>query len=338
MNNFSVWPIAESSQLGEVRRYAAGLARTIGFSENDSGKVSIIVTEAVTNLLKHSHGGELLLRPLTEALGEPPGLEIMAIDKGPGIANIDQALRDGYSTAGSPGTGLGAIVRLASSLEIYTYPKQGTVLLADLYLKPGDKPATPSAFEVGAICLPKLGETLSGDAWLAHPTPDGLQVVVVDGLGHGPLAAETAQAAIAVFAKQPGLAPGDLVQACHDAMHGTRGAALAVARISLTRGQVTYAGVGNIAGSVWSPTGQNNMVSHNGIVGLQMHKVQEFTYPWPPNALLIMHSDGLSSQFKMETYPGLAQRPPGLIAGVLYRDFRRERDDASVVVARVRRP
>ena len=76
------------------------------------------------------------------------------------------------------------------------------------------------------------------------------------------------------------------------------------------------------------------MVSHNGTVGHVTRKVQEFVYPWLPGALVIMHSDGLGTQWSLERYPGLALRDPALIAGVLYRDFQRGRDDVTVLVAR----
>jgi len=337
VNEFSVWPLTETSQLGEIRRFVNNLTREIGFNEVEMGRAAIVVTEAATNLLKHGKGGELLVRPIYREAGQRAGLEIMALDKGPGIFNLEQAFVDGYSTAGSLGTGLGAIARLVSNFDIYSHPKLGTALLANLRLKVETETAdVVTDFETGAVCLPKPGETECGDAWAAYPNADGFQVMVVDGLGHGPLAAETAQTAMKVFREQPLLEPGALIQACHLAMPQTRGAALAVARINKREAKVTFAGIGNIAGYVWSANGQRNMVSHNGIVGHQIHRVQEFTYPWAADDLLVMTSDGINTHFKPEAYPGLARHQPDLIAGVLYRDFRRERDDTTAVVARER--
>jgi hypothetical protein len=77
------------------------------------------------------------------------------------------------------------------------------------------------------------------------------------------------------------------------------------------------------------------MVSHNGTVGHGLHKVQEFTYPAGPDAVLILHSDGIASHWDPAAYPGLLAHHPALIAGVLYRDHARGRDDASVVVVKV---
>jgi hypothetical protein len=75
-------------------------------------------------------------------------------------------------------------------------------------------------------------------------------------------------------------------------------------------------------------------VSHNGIVGHNMRKVQEFVVPCPPGALCIMHSDGIQTQWDLAAYPGLHARTPALIAAILMRDFIRRRDDAMVLVVR----
>jgi hypothetical protein len=65
-----------------------------------------------------------------------------------------------------------------------------------------------------------------------------------------------------------------------------------------------------------------------------MRRVQEFSYPWEPDATLVVHSDGLSTRWRPESYPGLQRHDPAVMAGVLFRDFARARDDASVIVVR----
>jgi hypothetical protein len=72
----------------------------------------------------------------------------------------------------------------------------------------------------------------------------------------------------------------------------------------------------------------------NGIIGHQVRTFREFTYPWQDDAIMVMLSDGLSTRWDLGAYPGLAQKPCGLIAGVLYRDLVRGRDDATAVVIR----
>jgi hypothetical protein len=156
--------------------------------------------------------------------------------------------------------------------------------------------------------------------------------LVVDGLGHGPQAAEAADEAVRVFRLHSDESPGSVITRLHDALKKTRGAAAAVAEVRTLAGTLVYAGVGNIAGSILSSTLSRSLISHNGTLGYVMARVQEFKVEWPKDGILVMHSDGLQSRWDLSRYPGLLARQPALIAGVLLRDFRRERDDASVLV------
>lgn len=76
------------------------------------------------------------------------------------------------------------------------------------------------------------------------------------------------------------------------------------------------------------------MVSVSGTAGFETQHLREFGYSWPADGMLVMHSDGLSSSTSAEDLPGLALHDPSLIAGVLFRDFARGNDDATVVVAK----
>src|SRR5689334_20816610 len=107
------------------------LALGCGFDESARGKLALVVTEAGNNLVQHAPGGTLLLRALTR--DEVGGIEVMTLDRGPGMRNIEQCMQDGYSTAGTPGNGLGAIARLASHFDLYSVPGHGTALLARLW-------------------------------------------------------------------------------------------------------------------------------------------------------------------------------------------------------------
>jgi hypothetical protein len=250
------------------------------------------------------------------------------------MADVGRCMADGFSTAGSPGHGLGAIARLSSSSDIYSSTDSGTAALARLW--PGDGGDLPgSGMEIGVVSLPLAGEEVCGDSWAVDEQPGQAVILVVDGLGHGLQAADAAREAVASFRRHSGEGPERIVRAAHEALRKTRGAAMAVALLDRDRREVRFAGVGNISAAVLSPSDGKSasMVSHNGTVGHSVRKVQEFTYPWPPGSLVVMHSDGLATQWQLGRYPGLALRGPGLIAGVLYRDFRRERDDVTVLVA-----
>jgi hypothetical protein len=160
--------------------------------------------------------------------------------------------------------------------------------------------------------------------------------MVADGLGHGPLAADAAEAGAAAFEADPFASLTEILQSSDRRMRGTRGAAMAAARFAAASGLVKYAGVGNIAGHLrgGGEKSGRGLVSHNGTLGVQVRKIQEFEYECPPRGVLVMHSDGLQGRWSFDPYPGLIQRHPAVIAAILYRDFARGPDDLTVVVAR----
>ena len=327
-------PILESSQAGEARRIALALASRLGFNETERGKVGLVVTEVASNLVRHAKDGELVLQPLTR--NDVEGIEILALDKGPGISNISECLRDGFSTAGTSGTGLGAMSRLSAFFDIYSVPKLGSACLAQLWANslPVKQKHPDHHVESGVVCLPKIGEEISGDAWATAQNSGRTLLLVADGLGHGPQAAQASQEAVRIFRGNLGKSPKEILEAAHTALRSTRGAALAIAEVDFERLSVRFAGVGNISGTIFASEKSNSLVSYNGTVGHEVRKIQEFVYQWPKGGLLVMHSDGLATQWRLDRYPGLTAKHPSLIAGVLYRDFNRGRDDVTVLVVR----
>lgn len=326
-------PIADANQISEARRLAVGVARGLEFGEDALGKVALVATEMATNLVRHAHrGGELLVREI--GCGGIGGIELLALDKGPGIGDVGKALRDGYSTSGSPGTGLGAISRLSALFDIHSTPGVGTAVMARLWTGARPKTLVPRELEIGAVSVPKPGEKVCGDSWAADEYAGRGTILLADGLGHGADAAHAAGAAVRTFRNRPRLAPGEMIEAIHGALLGTRGAAVFVAEIDTVRQVVRSAGVGNIAAAVLSPQSGRHLVSHSGTVGLEVRRVQEFSCSWHTQALLALHSDGLMSRWNLDAYPGLAQRHPCLIASVLYRDFTRRSDDVTVLVTK----
>jgi anti-sigma regulatory factor (Ser/Thr protein kinase) len=321
--------VDDPSQIGEARRSATAVAAAIGLNETEAGKFALIATEAATNISKHAKRGEIILRSI---VGRGiHAADLIAIDSGPGIANLDRALGDGYSTAGTSGHGLGAMARLASGFDIFTTEGVGTVLCARVERPRGTSSAP--AFDVGVVRVPKRGEEACGDDWSFVVDEKGRGVLTVaDGLGHGLAAAEAATRAVAIGAERATDAPAMVVSSIHGGLRSTRGAAVAVAE--LNGSAVRFAGLGNISASIVSPDDSRSLVSHNGIAGHEMRKIQEFAYEWSPGSLLVMHSDGVSSRWDLKRYPGLISRDPSVVAGVLYRDFSRGRDDALVVVVR----
>jgi anti-sigma regulatory factor (Ser/Thr protein kinase) len=338
MNVTAARPVIEVSQAAEGRRLVLWLASRLGFSEERAGQAALIASELGTNLAKHAREGELLVRPLTSADGERTGIEVLSLDKGPGMPEEAVARRDGYSTAGTLGHGLGAIQRQADQLDLYTHAS-GTAIAARIWRERPPADTGQSRFEVGAVHVSKAGEELCGDDWGWRQRNGRLAIFIADGLGHGLHAHDAATAATQVFAIGHEQTPRLLIADVHAALRPTRGAAVAMLAVDLERRTGAFAGLGNIAGQIILPSGgHHTMVSYNGTAGHSAGRIQEFTYPVPPQATIVMFSDGISSRWDLSPYPGLAHRSPALIAGVLYRDFSRRRDDVTVVVARERRP
>ena len=305
------------------------LAGSLDFGEVRCGQLGIVVTEMARNLALHGGGGEMLLTPWRE--GAAAGMDVLALDTGPGIADVAEAMADGFSTGGTPGTGLGALSRLADTLQIYSAPGKGTAVFARVLRSDESLAGEPSPL-VSAINLPIAGESVCGDAWDSHLEQGRSLYLLADGLGHGPVAHEAAEEAVAAFRKHAAKTPKEILQAIHFALAKTRGAAIAIAEILHPRGEVRYAGSGNIASVILGGQQARSLVSMNGTPGHNLGTVQEFMYPWTPGDLLVMHSDGLGTRWNLKDYPGLRTRHPGLIAGVLFRDFSRKRDDASILV------
>jgi anti-sigma regulatory factor (Ser/Thr protein kinase) len=312
--------IDDSSKVGEARRAAHQLAN-FELNADIAGKVAIAATELGNNLLLHAHGGELLIQTLGSDAATT--IELLAIDRGPGMRDISRCMSDGYSTAGTPGTGLGAIRRLATEFEIHSTPGEGTIVMARF--------GTAHRLRLGAISVAMPGEIDCGDAWDVTTDSNGTAVMVVDGLGHGTFAAEAARTCIAVFQRSPGDSPREVLQRANQAMSRTRGGAAAVARFA--NGSLTYAGVGNISGHLATAAKSQGLVSHNGTLGLHQRPAQQLEYSVEPGALLVMHSDGISARWDLKQRAELLHAHPAIIAAALYRDHGRHgRDDATVVV------
>ena len=321
--------IEDDTLVGEARRLGAAMSRAAGLSEAESGKVSIVVNELGTNIRKHAGTGELYLQEL--AAGAARGLEVIALDKGPGM-NLETSMRDGQSTAGTRGEGLGAIRRQAELFDAWS-SRTGTVIAVQIWAG-GKAPASP--VQVGGMNTAYGGETQSGDAWDCQQLGAVTRLLVADGLGHGPIAARAAEEALRVFGRSAGAPTAEaVVHLVHAGLRSTRGAAVAVAELDLVARELRYCGVGNIAATV-EASGQRSrgLMSNNGIAGHEARRVQQVAVPWPAHAVLVMHSDGITSHWKLDAYPGLLQRHPSVIAAVLHRDYRRPTDDATVVVVK----
>ena len=318
--------IEDRSRIPEARNAVREMARLRGFDEAATERAAIIVTEACTNLVKHAGGGSISLSENAD-----DGLDLLAMDRGPGMANLHECLADGFSTAGTPGTGLGAIGRLSAFSDAYSQVGRGTVIFAAIAQQKGQTAAAP---RISGIQAPKPGETVCGDSWAWKEDRTGKTLMLADGLGHGFDAATASRTAVEIFHNHPACGPAELLESIHLGLRSTRGAAVSIATLDDERRVVQFAGLGNVSGFVAEPGApRRQMVSMNGTAGLEGQRsvFREFSYPWPERAVVVLHSDGLSTHWSLDDYATLLSRGPALISGVLFRDFRRLTDDATVI-------
>ena len=183
---------------------------------------------------------------------------------------------------------------------------------------------------------PYPGETANGDAWTVQRHGGACRIAVIDGLGHGPAAAAAAQGALDVLAAHPALPPSEAVQACHHALRGTRGAVISIAAIDLDAGQLTYAGVGNVEAQLRQGGRTERLIAYRGIVGVTLPTVRSFVAALEREWLLLLHTDGVSARFAVESLPEFANPEPGRLAEAVLAGWGRATDDATVIVARPR--
>jgi anti-sigma regulatory factor (Ser/Thr protein kinase) len=315
--------VEDASAVAACRQAAQNMAERLRFPAARIGQLALAVTEAASNLHKHAEQGSLLL--CVNRDGPQPGIDLVTIDAGPGVRDVTAALRDGHSTAGTLGIGLGAIQRLADFADLYSRPGHGTSLVARFCASP---PVSQS--RLAGLIRPITGETECGDAYGAVLADDTVTAVLCDGLGHGPLAAAAAAAGVAAVLDDPAGEPAALLERVHRRMSGTRGGAVGVVQVG---GQLArFAGLGNVAASIVSDGQRKSMISIPGIAGLQARTIRQFEYDVPPGSAVIVHSDGVSSRWEAAALPALEARDPLLIAAVLLAEAGVHRDDAGVLV------
>ena len=338
LKSAEIFSIQEASQIGDVRRYAGYLAQELQFTDVEIANLSIVITEVGTNLIKHTpSGGNIIIQTLLN--NQQAKIELLALDQGPGIANLNRCLQDGYSTAQTQGTGLGAMQRLADVFDIYSQPDQGTAIVAQFWHKSKvhrEMSTSQVTFptSVGTLSLAMPGETVCGDGWVMfNHQAQGMQTLLIsDGLGHGLGAHEATQTAIDTFQTHRHQTILELLEVLHKALRYTRGAALAILQVNGAKNMLAFVGIGNIEGKLITPMKISTLLSQNGIVGHNYRKGQIHTYDLNSKFSLIIHSDGIKNRWNLANYSGLLAKHPSLIAAILYRDYFRGRDDATVWV------
>lgn len=331
--------------MGAARRAVHDYAARLGFTENELAEIDIVVQELGTNAATYATQNSWL--HYTTTIGRGAGLELFYWDAGPGIYNIDRAVRDGVSTSGSLGTGLGAINRLMDQFDLYSTVRttsklslqaarrtnHGTVVLARKWRK-GIRPEPMEVSRVGVWSRPHPGEQINGDAYLIKPHGAQTLFAVVDGLGHGRGAKQAADTALESLNEWAGESLEEVFVAVHGALRATRGAVMGATIMDTAREQLHYAGVGNVSVRIFNAPAHATPIPSNGTLGARMSRVRVWTQSWTEGSMLIMASDGLSETWDIKSYPNLLERNPQILAGILMRDYSRANDDATVLVAK----
>jgi anti-sigma regulatory factor (Ser/Thr protein kinase) len=326
--------VTEHSQVAEVRRVVAELGKANGMSEADLGRAALVATEVTTNLVKYARRGVAVVSWFEE--GEASGMQIITADDGPGFSNFTQSAQDGYSTGGGLGIGIGTLMRTANVFDHYSIASAGAVFFTRITAGKELEKLPPGKLLIGSRTVPKPGQQQCGDGWAYKAVGRWQRICVVDGLGHGALAAAATDEAIRTFANCPEAdSPSEIIMKAHAALKATRGAVMAIVAIDTKAGIASFSGVGNVSAAIFSNDSVRHLASAGGTVGYSVHSAPQYDYPWQPNSVLVMNTDGLSTRWNLSRSPGLLFKHPAMIAAALHRDFARDTDDSTIVVAKV---
>lgn len=321
--------VRETSAVAEARRRARRTANAMGLHSTKVEHAAIVATEIAQNILRHGGGGQILV----EIFGAPAleRLHIVGHDEGPGIGRVDRMMRDGETTKGSAGTGLGAIKRLSDRLDIFSEP--GRTVVAAEFRRQTIRHADPVDHAGFKLAFP--GERRCGDIVAARSSHDECFYFIADGLGHGVKAAGAAAAAKKSFLAAKGDDPAEILLQVGNALQDTRGAVGAVVALDRSHGRLRYAGIGNISTLIVQGKTVRRLVVRDGLLGGRLTTPHQETVELEKNAILVMHSDGLNTLRSLDTQATLLQRSAPVIAADLMANNLRGRDDASIIVSRV---
>lgn len=323
--------IHNSADVIMARRRGRSLADDMGFTATAGEEIALVVSELGTNLLKHAHSGTLNLGTCPGDNGRTAIL-IETLSQGPPFPPESIALQDGISTHGGLGYGLGTVNRLMDELHISS---DGPTRITTRRWLPDERPAhrTPSP-EVGVATRAHPGCDCNGDAAILVGDPKATLLGVMDGLGHGPHAHRAAAKARDYIEHHATLPLADIFLGVHRTCLGTRGVVMALARIDAVPKRLTLAGIGNIEVRFRSLLDTVQPTFRRGIVGQKMPTALILEFPWTAESLLVMHSDGVGSNWSIDDLYARRDTPAHMLAQRMLGSLARDHDDATVLVAR----
>ncbi|WP_199550700.1 ATP-binding protein [Streptomyces sp. N35] len=288
-------------------------------------RAAVLASELASNVVKHAKDGALYLHKAPDGTG----VQIIAVDRGPGMADPARCMADGYTSTGTLGSGLGAVRRIADELTIRSRPGEGTLVCARLSA-PGTRRVNGPG--LGALLMPAQGEEESGDHWAMSRTEDTRTFAVIDGLGHGSTAAAASRAAVGIFLGSGDLPLPELLESLHVGLRRTRGAAVALLR--QRPGSVEHCGVGNVRVALTTPDGTvRRMAPRPGVVGWNLPAPYVERIDAPAGSSVVVHTDGIGDAWARTPSPATLRLPAPLLAAALAHGHRLSRDDATVLVS-----
>lgn len=331
-NSFTRYIIEDRSYVAFIKKEIHGKVVAAKFNEVEIGKIDIIVSELTSNLIKHAGHGELLYRVSNSG----PLCEIICIDKGPGIADISHAMKDGISTTKTLGGGMGSMDRLSTLFQVLSMPKWGTVLYSRTGTPRREGAQNSTDVDAKALLVPKPHEDICGDGYAMVSDKSYTKIFFGDGLGHGKNAAEATESAKDFFFRCDDNDPVNLLRGMHERVRRTRGLVATIAVLDKKASTWTICGIGNINTRMYTGIEYRTYMAYNGTIGLNIPTSMKGTViPVEKNQHLVMCSDGITTRWNLNRYPYIFKYDPLLVAGAIYKDFSRGNDDASVFIAKV---
>lgn len=324
---------SDRSYFSLLKKEIHAIAVEGNFSEKKLGIIDIVVAEIVSNLSKHANDGKVLVK-LVEENGIQ-GIEILALDTGPGMTDVKKMMPDGMSTKNTLGQGLGAIKRLTDFFQIYSIKDWGTILLVRIFNL--EIPLSRAVnFDIKSILVPKPGETACGDGFYSIVTNEQVKLFLGDGLGHGPEAAKAVMQAGESFLKCQETTPEDIIKQINLDVKKTRGLVGTVVVFNIQERHWKICGVGNISTKIISADQTKNYIGYNGIIGLNIStKLHSQQFDYESGQHLIMCSDGLKTRWDLLKHPALFRYDMTILSASLFKDFARNSDDMSVVTCKI---
>jgi anti-sigma regulatory factor (Ser/Thr protein kinase) len=349
MKEYESVALIEEASIGQARRALKRCcAADHNFSERQLAEVDIAVKEIGSNAIKFGRATGQIHFTATDTRLDPPGVEIVYFDKGPGIEDTLLALEDGYTTTGSMGAGLGAIKRMADEfyiysmmhsptrrLSVYERTTHGTAIVVRKFIQQGQERDSGGRARWGAFTRPQVGQDCNGDGYLIKTFENRQIIAIIDGLGHGEGARLATDAAIASIEENSEAEVEAIIRAAHEALRLTRGAVLGLAALDWASRTIEYCGIGNTDFRVLGGGKPLRFISHNGTLGSRLDRVKVFKEQLPRASTIVLSTDGISDRWDPESYPGLLGLDPQLLCAVLLRDYGRANDDATILCGRL---